>query len=125
MRRSTPLRRSALVQRAPERDWRDARAKVDAERVCRVCGASEHDPSGPVEAAHVIGRIHDRPREERESMLYVEPDDVVPLCRTCHRAYDLGGLDLLPYLSRDEQARAVLLVGMMAAFRRITKVRPS
>jgi hypothetical protein len=47
---------------------------------------------------------------------------VVPLCRTCHRAYDQGRLDLLPHLEpawRAQLAHAVGHVGLIGALRRI------
>jgi hypothetical protein len=94
------------------RDWSAARAKLAGEGVCRVCGA-EHP-----QAAHLIGRRHDTPSEN--GALRVEADDVVPLCERCHRAYDAHRLDLLPYLTRAEQARAVELVGLVAALRRLS-----
>jgi hypothetical protein len=55
-----------------------------------------------------------------------EPDCVVPLCRTHHRAYDTGELDLLPYLEprwRGEVAHAVGHLGLVGACRRITGSR--
>lgn len=51
---------------------------------------------------------------------------VVPLCPACHRDFDDGDLDLLPYLEphwREQVARAVEAVGLMAALKRITKRR--
>ena len=47
---------------------------------------------------------------------------VVPACRRCHRAYDRGDLDLLPYLEpgcRAQLAHAVGHVGLIGALRRI------
>jgi predicted restriction endonuclease len=99
-----------------ERDWTDARAKCVAEGRCRVCGRK-----GKVEAGHVIGREHDRPRTLGEAKLWVNPLDVVPLCTTHHRAYDHRKLDLLGVLTVEEQARAVYVAGgMITALRRIT-----
>jgi hypothetical protein len=94
------------------RDWSAARTKLAAEGVCRVCAGE------PVQAAHLIGRRHDRAGEQGARA--VDPDDIVPLCEVCHRAYDARRLDLLPYLTRAEQARAVELVGLMAALRRLS-----
>ena len=45
------------------------------------------------------------------------------LCRTYHRAYDRGELDLLPYLEpawRAQLAHAVGHVGLIGALRRIS-----
>lgn len=102
----------------PTRNWQDARRKVEQERRCRVCGA---DPflggRGRLEAAHVIGREND---EEVGGVRWVNPLDVVPLCGDCHRAYDARELDLLPYLTVGEQARAVQVAGgIAAALRRV------
>ena len=52
-----------------------------------------------------------------------DPLCVVPLCRRCHRAYDRGELDLLPYLEpawRAQLAHAVGHVGLIGALRRIS-----
>ena len=54
-----------------------------------------------------------------------DPLCVVPLCRGCHRAYDLGRLDLLlPHLEpgwRAQLAHAVGHVGLIGALRRIAR----
>lgn len=117
MKRGAPLRRRSAMKRSrPTRNWQDARRKVETERRCRVCGA---DPfhGGRLEAAHVIGREND---EEVGGVLWVNPLDVVPLCGGCHRAYDARELDLLPYLTVGEQARAVQVAGgIAAALRRV------
>ena len=52
-----------------------------------------------------------------------DPLCVVPHCRSCHRAYDEGRLDLLPHLEpawRAQLAHAVGHVGLIAALRRIS-----
>lgn len=92
---------------AARRDWSFARAKVDDERCCRVCQSRDH-----VEAAHTIGRKYDGP--------IVDSRDIVPLCRTHHTAYDKHELDLLPYLTHEEQTAAVSHVGIVSAMRRLT-----
>jgi predicted restriction endonuclease len=92
------------------RDWQFARAKVDYERGCRVCGSRSN-----VEAAHTIGRKHDG--------AVVDADDIVPLCREHHQLYDRHELDLLPYLTHAEQAAAVAHVGIESARRRLTSTR--
>ena len=53
-----------------------------------------------------------------------DPDCVVPLCWLHHRAYDAGRLELLPYLEprwRVEVAHAVLHLGLIGAYRRLTR----
>lgn len=95
------------------RDWTLALGKVRGEARCRVCRKA-----GRLEAAHVVGRRYDAERED--GTIFVHPDDVVPLCGACHAAYDARSLDLLPYLSLAEQARAALHVGLLRAFSRTT-----
>ena len=90
------------------RDWKAARAKCDHEEVCRVCGQYG------VEAAHTIGRSHDPPNGK------VRPEDICPLCPEHHRQYDARQLDILAYLSYEEQAAAVEHVGILRALRRLT-----
>lgn len=90
-----------------KRDWTAARAKVEAEGKCRVCKTT----SG-LQAAHVVGRKHD-PKDGK-----VRPEDIIPLCLTCHAAYDARGLDILAYLTYEEQAAAVRLVGLERARKR-------
>ena len=97
----------------PKRDWSDAVQKRDAEGRCRVC----HIERG-LEMAHITGRRNDQPKPGTKT-LYVHPDSIVPLCSVDHRAYDARELDLLPYLTTEEQARAVLDAGSLTlAFRR-------
>lgn len=78
---------------------------------CWVCGADGCVP------AHVIDR----------SLGGCDHEDCVwAACPLCHRAYDDGGLDLLPYLEpyrRSEQQHAVGHVGIARALRRITNER--
>jgi 5-methylcytosine-specific restriction endonuclease McrA len=94
------------------RDWTEARAKVEREGRCRVCGAT-----GQLDAAHLIPRSQVGPGPGEH------PDNIVVLCRAHHRQYDLRTLDILPYLSLDEQAYAVGLVGLQGALRRLTGTR--
>lgn len=50
-----------------------------------------------------------------------DPACVVPLCRSCHRLYDHEKrLDLLPYMTREEQAHAVAHLGIIGALERTT-----
>lgn len=88
------------------RDWQKALEKKRLEGSCRVC-----DSKGSLEAAHVIPRSlgGDQDREA-----------TIPLCRDCHRAYDAHQLDLLPYLTLEEQAHAVSILGLARAWRSIT-----
>lgn len=97
------------------RVWKEAREKVDAEAGCRVCGYPHR-----VEAAHVTGRVHDRPKTPGAKTVYVAPDSVVPLCRDHHTQYDAHNLDLLPHLFKPEQLRAVEDLGLSRAYQRLT-----
>ena len=87
------------------RDWSKARAKVDREGCCRVCGTTARR----IEAAHIVGREHDDK--------VVVPIRIVPLCgpatdtTTCHGKQHARRLDLLAYLSVPEQAQAVFDAG--------------
>jgi hypothetical protein len=95
-----------------KRDWTAARAKVRDDGRCRVCAASYIilDP------AHVIPRSRIGKGGE-------DPRNIVGLCRRCHDAYDRENFDLLPYLTLEEQAYAVGLVGLEEARRYITNER--
>lgn len=101
------------------RDWTKSVEKIDDEGACRV---NDSDCSGRVEAAHVLGRKHDREQVGTRGgvLIIVEAIDTVPLCTHHHRLYDARSFDLLPYLTKAEQARAVELVGLTAALRRLT-----
>jgi hypothetical protein len=47
----------------------------------------------------------------------------VPMCWMRHRAYDTGKLDLLPHLEprwRNEIAQAVVHLGLISTYRRLT-----
>jgi hypothetical protein len=94
-----------------KREWSAMREKCDTEQVCRVCRCN------PPEAAHIIPRSRIRPG------LGEDARNCCPLCRECHCAYDQHRLDLLPYLSHEEQAYAVELVGLFEAYRRISSER--
>lgn len=93
-----------------KRDWTEAWLKVRSEGHCRVCGSVfQLDP------AHVIDRSIGGKQEA---------DSIVPLCRSCHDAYDGSGpngqtLDLLPHLTKDEQAEAVRVLGLTRALARL------
>jgi len=113
-----------MQRKEPKRDWTDARAKVELEGRCRVCGWE-----GDCEAAHIMGRKYDEPAHSRTKTLYVNPLDILPLCGTvgdgagsyrfgCHERFDAHELDLLPYLHPGEQTRAVELAGGIEAARK-------
>lgn len=94
------------------RDWSHAWAKTREEGYCRACGSTQI-----VDPAHIIAR-------SRVTTGGEDPRNIIPLCRLCHMAFDHGtGLDVLPVLTREEQAYAVYLVGMAEAYQRVTGVR--
>jgi hypothetical protein len=105
LRRRTRLRRSAVSPASPAQ-----RAKV-AGQACLVCGER------PVEPAHLVPR----------SLGGCDhPDCAAPLCRTHHRLYDRGELDLLPHLEprhRAELAHGLRHVGLLRLLRRVTGTR--
>lgn len=120
-RRRTPLARARTrLVKPPERDWSEAIRKVQIEGSCRVCGRTRWEEK--LEAAHVIGRAKaDETHPDGSGRLIVRGVDVVPLCAACHRIYDARTLDLLPYLTGEEQARAVQVAGgILSALHRLT-----
>jgi len=124
--RAVPMGRATAPRpaRGPARDWSEVNEKMAREgHRCRVGADNVGDGScaGPVQRAHVLGREYDEPHPTRAGMLLVRAVDVVPLCRHHHQLYDARRLDLLPYLTPAEQARAVLLAeGIISALVRIT-----
>jgi hypothetical protein len=108
------------------RDWKLARAKVEAEGVCRNCRRRRVK----LDAAHVIGREHDRKPAVRALAPFVaslppvvHPDRIIPLCHDCHQGPDgqhAGRLDVLRLLVLDEQVQAVADAnGILLAMRRL------
>jgi hypothetical protein len=117
------IHREALKGSGMKRDWRLAREKVDREGGCRVCGTTQR-----VEAAHITGREHD----SKQAIFYpaivggevvVSEERICPLCgpatdtTTCHGKQHAKRLDLLPYLTREEETQAVADVGIERAHR--------
>lgn len=103
-----------------KRIWTDARNKIEQEGWCRLRALGECE--GRLETAHTIGRAHDR--RVGPGVVHVDADDCVPLCTRHHLRYDLGEVDLLPYLDPlgapyREQAAAVRHVGVERARKRL------
>lgn len=97
-----------------KRDYTAGLLKVEEEGFCRVCGRA----GVKLDCAHVVprSRVGMGPAEDARNF--------VPLCHDrCHPDYDQGRLDLLPYLTNDEQAYAVELVGLEEARRYLTNER--
>jgi hypothetical protein len=112
LRRTTALQRKAPLQRTPSMAATDAQRAAVAGRPCIVCGVTRR-----VDPAHLISRAMGG---------CGNPACCIPLCRVHHRAYDLGELDLLPYLEpawRAQLAHAVGHVGLLGALRRISGTR--
>jgi hypothetical protein len=108
LRARKPLRRTAPLQRTPALAATESQRAAVAGRPCIVCGATHR-----IDPAHVIPRSLGG---------CGDPLCVVPACRSCHRAYDEGRLDLLPHLEpawRAQLAHAVGHVGLIGALRRI------
>lgn len=88
------------------------------EQRCRACAIPASVK--PLEAAHIVARAHARP-----GLDWAEHEhNCVPLCggpHGCHAAYDRRDLDLLPFLTREEQSHAVLLAGgLVTALERLS-----
>jgi HNH endonuclease len=107
MRRSGPLRRRKRLQRraALRRSPFSPASRAQRDKVrapaCLVCGARLVDPAHLVPRS--LGGCDD-------------PDCVLPLCRSHHRMYDRGELDLLAALERRfrcELAHGLLHVGLL------------
>jgi hypothetical protein len=109
-------------KRAARRLWAAAIEKV-RRSPCRVCKTR-----GRSQAAHIIRRgladvdrrVIDKDSGRVVTVKEVLPDSVVPLCVECHQLYDDHRLDLLPYLTRDEEIDAVRAVGIARAYKIIT-----
>ena len=102
---------------ADRRYWDGALEKIRREGRCRLCP----EVYG-LQAAHTIGRKHDeRVRCEDDTWaIFVDPDDVVPLCVSCHYAYDHRKVSLLEVLTHEEQAAAVSHIGLVRAMDRLS-----
>jgi hypothetical protein len=84
LRARKPLRRTTPLQRTRSMAATDAQRAAVAGRPCIVCGTEKR-----VDPAHLISRALGGCGDAL---------CVTALCRPCHRAYDRGELDLLPYL---------------------------
>ena len=109
--------------------WGAARIKVEQLDKCRVCARSTGTLAAQglrLEACHLAPRQHDELAEvDGEKVRLVDVDNIIGLCGpataslTCHGRFDAGVLDLLPYLTKDEQAACVKRIGLMSAMRRL------
>ena len=109
LRAKTPLRRKQPLQRGNSMAATAAQRAAVAGRRCVVCGSDRR-----IDPAHLIPRSLGGCGDALCT---------VPLCRACHRAYDRGEVDLVPYLEpawRAQLAHAVGHVGLLGALRRIS-----
>ncbi len=86
-----------------KRDTEALRARLQAEPRCRVCRSGES-----VQVHHVVAR---------SSVQDDSPLNTVPLCFRCHTDFHDHRLDLLGYLTPEEQASAVILTRSIEAAR--------
>jgi hypothetical protein len=109
LRATTKLRRRTPLERTAAMAATDAQRAAVAGRPCIVCQADRR-----IDPAHLIPRSLGGCGDAL---------CVVPVCRRCHRAYDRGDLDLVPYLEpawRSQVAHAAGHVGLIGALRRIS-----
>lgn len=113
-------RRSSMKRSEPKREWALARTKVEEERCCRICKRTDK----PLEAAHILGREHDEPMvvgDRITKTLLVHPLRVIPACGPfpdgCHGDIDMKRINVLQYLTLDEQVQAVKDAGGIEAAR--------
>jgi len=115
LRNRTTLKRRTPLRSSPSMAASEAQRAAVAGRACIVCGTTRR-----IDPAHLIPRSLGGCGDAL---------CVVPLCRSvCHRAYDQGRLDLLPYLEpawRAQVAHAVGHVGLIGALRRVSGARPA
>jgi cytochrome c553 len=96
------------------RDWSAAWEKVEREGRCRACKSGRSaDPH------HVISRSRSASKQELD-----RPENIIPLCRDCHRKLHRAELDILPHLTMPEQAYAVFICGgLIEALQALTHQR--
>lgn len=107
LKRSGPLGHASEEQKAKvQREG----ARVD-ESVIAIATRYEVSGLGPIDPAHIVSRAMGGCDHE---------DCIVPLPRFIHRLFDEGKFDLLPWLTREEQAHAVSHLGILGALKRTT-----
>lgn len=82
-----------------QHDWTVALEKKRREGRCRIDGCREM----VIDAAHVVPRSLGGGMGEH---------DTIPLCRIHHQQFDAHRLDILPYLTYEEQAAGVKRIGL-------------
>ena len=109
LKRSQMERRPSKLKRGPLGHASEAqKAKVRAQG-CRISAWTFE--SGAIHPAHVVDRGIGGCDDEL---------CVIGLRADLHREYDAGELDILPYLTLEEQAHAVSHLGILGALKRTT-----
>lgn len=105
---------------AIDRWWTGALEKVRREGRCRLCP----EVYG-LQFAHTVARKYDEAVELEDGTyaIFVDPDDGIPLCASCHMDYDMRRVSILEVLSLREQAAAVEHVGIVRALHRLSGQR--
>lgn len=103
-----------------ERYWDGALEKVRREGRCRLCP----EVYG-LQAAHTLARKYDEAVELEDGTwaIFVDPDDVIPLCVKCHSDYDNRRVSIVEVCTLREQAAAVAHVGITRALHRLSGQR--
>jgi hypothetical protein len=121
MKRAPLRRRTQLRARTPCGARRNYAARAvltpPARNAPRLRGGPASPAARTARSTHRSHGLHVIPRSPGGCE---DPTCVVPLCRSCHRAYDTGWLDLLPHLEpswRTQLAHAVGHVGLIGALR--------
>jgi hypothetical protein len=109
-----------MKRKVIERVWDGALEKVRREGRCRLCPEVY-----ALQAAHTVARKYDEAYELEDGTyaIFVDPDDVIPLCPDCHSAYDGRRVSILEVLTHAEQAAAVAHIGIVRALHRLTGQR--
>ena len=96
-----------------DREWGEAIAKCRDEGACRVCGLQTN-----LDAAHLAPRKHDKPKRLGVKTRKVDPNNIIPMCSRDHYLFDAGRLDVLAYLTIEEQVHVVKTLGGIDMARR-------
>jgi hypothetical protein len=125
MKRSSLSRKTPMARRKKSKDWSEAIAKKEAEQACRVCKRSYGElvyAGFTLEAAHTVSQsLQDAPGDDGK--LRVGAASIIPLCgpvnasRSCHAKHHEHRIDLMPYLTREEEVDAVGAVGLARAYK--------
>lgn len=112
LRRGPGPKRKGFTPASPEQKAKVERegARIDYSMI-EVQALVDLGDLGPIDPAHIVSRHQGGCNGEA---------CVVGLPRALHRLYDKGKLDLLPWLTLEEQAHAVSHLGILGALKRTT-----